>query len=409
VRAALGDTRVVVLVGARQAGKSTLARQIVRGTPGVLERRLDRPGELAAARADPESFVRHDGLLVLDEVQRAPELLLPIKAIVDEDPRPGRFLLTGSARLLGLRALPDALVGRTETVELWPFSQGEIDGGPDSMVDELFRTYAAAEVIQAVGPAAVSGDRPADSIVERVVRGGFPEAVARDESRRRRFFASYIGGLVDRDVAQLADISRRDHLHRVLAALAARAAQPLSVAGLASDLGVPSTTVERYIALLEEVFLVKRVPAFAPAGVGRVTHQRKLVFVDTGIAAHLRGHGSARLARDRHLLGPLLENLTLGELARQVGLSDEPLTLAHYRTRDGVEVDGIIEHADGRVVGVEVKAAETVRTEDFRPLRHLRERLGSRWHAGLVLHLGTTVASFGPGLWAVPVDRVWQG
>ncbi|MGH9189104.1 MAG: ATP-binding protein [Acidimicrobiales bacterium] len=407
VRAALADTRVVVVVGARQAGKSTLARQLMRATPNARERRLDEPGELAAARADPVGFVRHEGLLVVDEVQRAPELLLPIKAIIDDDPAPGRFLLTGSARLLGLRSLPDALVGRTETIELWPFSQGEIDQTPDSFVEEAF---GAVDPDEAFSRFRSWGTDPiADTMIERVVRGGFPEAVVRTEGRRRRFFTAYINDLVDRDVTQLADITRRDDLHRLLRALAARTAQLLPVNGLAEELGMAATTVKRYVSLFEEVFLVRRLAAFFPAGATRATRQQKLIFVDTGIAAHLRGHGTARLARDRVSLGPLVENLLLGELARQVALSDEVLSLRHYRTRDGAEVDGVIEHADGRVVGVEVKAAETVRASDFGHLRHLQRRLGDRMLLGVVLHLGQTVASFGPGLWALPADVVWRG
>lgn len=168
------------------------------------------------------------------------------------------------------------------------------------------------------------------------------------------------------------------------------------------------TTVARYVSLLEEVFLIKRLSAYSPAGAARANRQQKLIFVDTGVAAHLRGHGTGRLNRDRALLGPLVENLLLGELARQVALSDEVLSLGHYRTRDGVEVDGVIEHADGRVVGLEVKAAETVRATDFAPLRHLQGRLGDRMRLGVVLHLGQTVASFGPGLWALSADVAWR-
>jgi len=368
--------------------------------PGTRERRLDLATEAAAARADPDGFVAHDGLLILDEVQRAPDLLLAVKAIVDADPRPGRFLLTGSARLLGLRRLPDALVGRNETVELWPFSQGEIDGAPDGFVDAVF-----AEPPITVSQATPD---PVDAALERVTRGGFPEAVARTPHRRRRFFSAYLDDLIDRDVAQLAELPRRDQLHRLLRGLASRAAQPVAVNGLANELDLPATTVERHLALLEEVFLVKRIPAFSPGRPGRATSQRKLLFVDTGLAAHLRGLTGQRLRQDRALLGPLLENLVLGELARQLTWSDEPATLQHYRTKDGVEIDAVLEHHDGRVVAIEVKAAATVHARDMRHLTHLRERLGDRFHAGLVLHLGPTSASFGDRLAVVPVEAVWQ-
>ena len=192
---ALADTRVVIINGARQSGKSTLVHAVTAARPDVAERRLDRTTDLQAARRDPESFVIHRGLLVIDEIQRAPELILPIKARVDDSQRPGQFLLTGSARLHGLRTLPDALVGRSETIELWPFSQGEIENEPDGFVDAAF------------GPDDFEQDRPKvahehdrSEILTRSIRGGFPEAVARDHRRRSRWFSSYVNDLIDRDV-----------------------------------------------------------------------------------------------------------------------------------------------------------------------------------------------------------------
>lgn len=395
---ALADTRVVAVVGARQAGKSTLVRSLLRGRDGAVERRLDRAIELAAARADPARFVRHDGLLAIDEVQRAPDLLLAIKAEVDDDPRPGRFLLTGSARILGLRGLPDALVGRMETVELWPFSQGEIEQLDEDFIDRVFEDE----------PGFVESAETREGYLERLARGGFPEAVRRDEARRSRFFQAYVGDLVDRDVRQLAELQRRDDLHRLLALLAGRAAQPLKVEALASAAAIPATTVERYLSLFEEVFLLKRVSAWSASSTERAVRMRKLLFVDTGLCAHLTGRSVRRLKKDDAVVGPLLENFVLGELARQLGWSNARATLHHYRTRDGIEVDAVLEAADGRVVGIEVKAGETVRAEDFGPLRHLQLRLGARFHLGLVLHAGRPTLSFGDRLVAAPIATLWQ-
>ena len=263
---ALADARVVIVNGARQAGKSTAVHRLVRDRPGVVERKLDRPNDLTAARLDPTEFVSHDGLLVIDEVQRAPELILPIKARVAADNRAGQDLLTGSARLLGLRTLPDALVGRSETVELWPFAQGEIDGVPDRFVDAVFGSSPDLATAATLGRS---------DYLARVVRGGFPVAVERSGNRRGRFFESYARDLIDRDVTQLGEIQRRDDLARLLSILADRTARPLSIEGIANGLAISKNTVERYIALFEEVFLVKRIPAWTNSATTRATRQRQ--------------------------------------------------------------------------------------------------------------------------------------
>lgn len=396
---ALADTRVVIVNGARQAGKSTAVHRLVRDRPGVRERQLDRPNDLSAARLDPADFVTHDGLLVIDEVQRAPELILPIKARVDADNRPGQYLLTGSARLLGLRTLPDALVGRAETIELWPFAQGEIDGAPDGFIDAVFGS---------VSDLSTAATLTRTDYVDRVVRGGFPEAVERSGTRRARFFESYARDLIDRDVTQLGEIQRRDDLARLLSILADRAAGPLSIEGIASGLAISKNTVERYIALFEEVFLLKRIPAWTNSATTRATRQRKLVFVDSGMCAHLAGLSAERLSRDPSKGGALIESFVISEIMRQLTWSDAFARLYHYRTRDGEEVDAVIEHHDGRVVGIEVKASSSVSGDDLRHLRNLRAKAGAGFFRGVLLYTGTEVLPLGDRLIAAPIDSLWH-
>ena len=395
---ALRDTRVVLVNGARQAGKSTLVKKVLRTHEGARWRTLDDGVTLAAARADPARFVQHDDLLAIDEIQRAPELMLAIKAAVDRDERPGGFLLTGSARVLGLKALPDSLVGRMETVELWPFSQGELEARVDRFVDTVFDDE----------PRFPDGTVARDELVERLTRGGFPEAARRDDARRAKFFEAYAHDLVERDVSQLTDVPRREALHHLLRATAGLPAQLLKVERLASDAAIPARSVERYLSLFEEVFLIKRLPAWSNRATTRAVRMRKLLFVDTGLCAHLQRRNLKRLLRDDSLVGPLLENFVLGELARQLGWSTTPATLAHYRTRDGVEVDGVLESSDGRLVGVEVKAATTVRAEDFAGLRHLAAHTGERFHQGVVFYTGTAALPFGERMTAVPIDALWR-
>jgi predicted AAA+ superfamily ATPase len=399
VAEALADTRVVTINGARQAGKSTLA-QVVAATQGpVRSLTLDDPVALRAAQDDPVGFIEHDGLLVIDEVQRAPGLFLPIKADVDANPTPGRFLLTGSAHVLALKSLPDALPGRMETIELWPFSQGEIAEAPDRFIDAAF----------ADGPrlACDSNLRRRDYL-ERAAVGGFPEAIRRTDRRRAAFFESYLDTLIKRDVQEISAIERSPQLRKLLQLLATRAANLLVPATIAGALDMHRTTITRYLALLETVFLIKTIPAWSGGGTHRAIGTPKIAFADTGLLCHLLGQGPARLADPGGAAGPVLENFVLMELARQLTWNHERATLWHYRTKDKVEVDAVLESADGRIIGIEVKAGATLHKHDFAGLRHLRDRLGGRFVAGFALYTGQHSLSFGDRLRALPVDTVWR-
>ncbi len=393
------DTRVVLVNGARQCGKSTLVR-LVADAGGAQWRSLDNEATRRAALRDPVGFVEDTGALVIDEVQRAPDLLLAIKERVDRDTRPGQFLLTGSARLLGLRSVADALPGRMETVELFPFSQGEIGSAPDGFVDAVFD----------------SGERlrhesnlARRDYADRLVRGGFPEAVARkDERRRGRFLDAYVDDLVAREIRQISEIERLTQLRALTRLVAARSGQLLVPAALGNELRLSHTTVTRYLDLLELVFLIKRIPAWSRNLSSRATSTPKVAMVDSAVGANLLGLSADTLIRPDGVFGPLLEGFVLMELARQLTWSRQRAELFHYRTRDQVEVDAVLENRRGQVVAIEVKAASTVRTEDFRGLHHVRERLGADFVVGLVLYTGGQTLPFGDRLRAMPISALWE-
>ena len=400
VTAALSDTRVVVINGARQTGKSTLARLVMADFPGSELRFLDEAPVRAAALADPALFVRHSGLLVIDEVQRAPDLFLAIKHEVDTDPRPGRFLLTGSARLTGLRDIPDLLPGRSETIELYPLSQGEIDRCPDGFVGAVFQHGVALRV--------AASDLRRDDYLERAVRGGYPEAVRRaDTGRRARFFESYISDLINRDVRQLTDIERPADMRRLVNLVAASTGSLAVPASMASRLQVPASTVKRYLYLLDLLFVTRRIPAWSSNLATRAVATPKLVLTDSGLNAHLTGMSPRRARHPTAPVGPLIETFVLGELARQLSLAEQPVRLYHYRDRDHYEVDAVLEAGSGEVIACEVKAAETVRSEDFRGIQRLARRLGDQLIAGIVLYAGGQPLPFGDRLRAWPISALW--
>lgn len=400
LRAALADTRVVVLNGARQTGKTTLARIVADASPGALVRYLDETSTREAALADPAAFVRHDGLLVVDEVQRAPDLLLAIKHQVDLDPRPGRYLLTGSARLFALRDIPDLLPGRSETIELWPLSQGEIDRQPDGFVDAVFER----------GPDFVVADSDLrrQDYLERALRGGYPEAVRRaDLGRRARFFESYLSDLIHRDIGQVSEIERPAQMRRLLNLVGAAMASLAVPASFANNLQLSASTVRRYLDLLELLFIVRRIPAWSTNLTTRAVATPKLMVVDSGVAGHLVGMSPRRSVHPSAPVGALIENFVLGEIARLLSWAEEPVRMYHYRDRDQYEVDIVLERASGEVVAIEVKAAETVRDDDFRGIRRLARRLGDRLLAGIVLYTGGQRLPFGSNLRALPISALW--
>ncbi|HXC24636.1 MAG TPA: ATP-binding protein [Gemmatimonadaceae bacterium] len=411
--AALADTPVVLLVGPRQVGKSTLARTVAsQAVPDNLNDRsparyitFDDVDVLTAARQDSIAFIANlEGPVVLDEIQRAPELFLPIKAAVDRDRRPGRFLLTGSADVLTLPTVADSLAGRMEIVHLWPLSQGEIAGAREHFLETVF-----APTLKLPG----DGDRAhqqvdRQTLIQAVVRGGYPEAVARPSAARRRaFFQSYVSTLLNRDVRDLSGISDVSRLNQLLTAVAGRVGGLTKGEDLSRTLAIPATTLRRYLDLFEMMFLVTPLPAWSLNMGTRVIKSPKLYLSDTGLLANQLGATVDRIARDPSIFGPLLENFVVNELRKQASWSVDAPTLYHYRAQSGHEVDIVLEAPDGRLVGIEVKATATPGPREFAGLRHLAERVGTRFVRGIVLYGGTDWLPFGPDLYAVPIGALW--
>ncbi|HEX4952974.1 MAG TPA: ATP-binding protein [Thermoanaerobaculia bacterium] len=399
---ALTDTPVVLIHGARQAGKSTLAQQLTEGPLGAHYYSLDEVAVLSLIQSDPEGFV--DGLegpAVFDEVQRAPELLLAIKRSVDRDRRPGRFLLTGSANILFLPRLSDSLAGRIEITLLWPLSQGELAGHPESLIDTLFDGKAPG-----LGKAELS----AEQVWARALRGGYPEPLARkSRERRESWYASYLTTVLERDVRELANVEGLTELPGLLTLLAARAGGLVNYSDLARDSQIPVSTVKRYVALLEHTFLLIRLPAWSGNLSRQLAKSPKLYVNDGGLAAYLLGLPLEEAGAPKREAGRILETFVVAELEKARSWSKLRPKMFHYRSHSGLEVDVLLQARDSSVVGLEVKSASSVGPGDFRGLLHLREELGEKFRAGVVLYLGQTALPFGEKLWALPVEWLWRG
>lgn len=401
---ALNDTPVVLVNGARQSGKSTLVQAAGDPAAGNVARRyltLDDTAVLSAAKSDPAGFINGlQGPVTLDEVQRAPELFLPIKAAVDRHRAPGRFLLTGSADVLVLPGIADSLAGRMEVLSLWPLSAAELADAPTiNRADALFAAdWSALQV------------PPCDKaeLTAQLVSGGFPEAAARaTQPRREAWFQSYVQAVLQRDVRELANIEQLTEIPNLLQLLATRSASLLNLAELSRTAKLPQTTLKRYFALLEMLFLVVRLPSWERNAGKRLVKAPKVFLPDCGLLSFFLGDTPQGMAARPGLPGGTVETFVLTELLKHVAFSEQGLSLWHYRTQTGTEVDFILENRMGKIAGIEVKASATVESRDFKGLRHLQETEGSSFQRGVVLYAGREAVPFGENLWAVPLSFWW--
>jgi len=394
LREALLDTPAVLINGPRQSGKTTLARQCGSAMPYIS---LDETTRLAAARNDPVGFVRRIDRAVIDEIQRAPELLLALKLSIDNDRRPGRFLLTGSANVMSLPTIADSLAGRIEVHALLPLSNAEIAGRPS---DFLERALAQD------WPGRIPGGAPGvgAALAAHVLAGGYPEMRSRTTARRRQAWAqSYLTTLVERDIRDVARIDEAARIPQLMAILAMMSGQLLNLSQVGGQLGLNVHTAEKYIAILEKLFLVRRLPAWRSNELTRLVKTPKIHFLDAGLHAALVRAGPELIEADRSRFGPILESWVHGELLKIVSLTPERWFISHYRDKDQVEIDFVLESPLRAILGIEVKAAATVTSADFKGLRRLRDQCGKAFVGGIVLYDGTDALPFGDGLWAVPL------
>ncbi len=393
---ALQDTPVVLLAGPRQAGKTTLVRQFAER--GLHYLTLDDELTLLSAREDPVGMIRNLDRAVIDEIQRAPELLLAIKKSVDADRRSGRFLLTGSANLMALPTVADSLAGRMETLMLLPLSQSEIENRPTNWIDRVF----AGEILTSDPPVLGS------NLVERVLCGGYPEAVARPTEKRRIAWArQYINAILQRDVRDVAEIDKLDQLPRFLRALAQTAGQMCNYSELGGQVGLDGKTVSRYISVFEQMYLLKRIDVWARNRLKRVVKTPKLQFIDSGLLSVLTNIGQKDVELDKTGYGHILESFVFGELLKHTATSDEDYRLLYYRDADKFEVDVVIENSAGLLLGVEVRASATVKERDLRGLKKLASLASDQFTAAVLLYDGDETMPLGSNLWAAPLSTLW--
>jgi len=400
VETALADTPVVVIQGARQVGKSTLAAQVAADHGGVVAN-LDDNNTLRVIQEDPVAFIeqRPPGeLVVIDEAQRAPELILPLKASVDRDRQPGRFLLTGSADLLKVKGVADSLAGRAETIEILPLSQGELArrATPEDVVDWLMTGAERQDTLTSLKP-------------ETVIRGGFPEPRLRTEARSRAWFTSYVSRLADHDAKEVQQGGYADQLAALLRIIAAQGQSELVMAKVARDLGVAESTADAYLRLATTMRLVVQTPSWSRSPRGRVVRRPKACLTDSGLAAALARFTGPAVGTlgGREYYGALVEQFVTLELMKQASWSACPFDLYHFRDRDGLEVDLVAETLDGHLIAIEVKTTHTITPSLWTSLAKFRDRYSDKSVTGVLLHAGTTTATMHGWLHVLPITALW--
>ena len=395
---AMAEARVVAILGARQAGKTTLAQVLAERDLGAGYVTLDTEAVRSLAESDPDGFVA--GLktpIVIDEIQRVPALLIAIKAVVDQDDRRGQFLITGSANLRRIPMVVDALPGRVDYRTLWPLAQAEIEGTSGRLLPRLFAGRPPLLARQPVGIAAHA---------ERLIAGGLPESLRRSDATRQRFLRDYAESVVERDLAETSRVRDPAAVAQTLLLIAARSAGLARWDQLGRDTAVDGKTAKAQVEALERLYLVRvRRPWRVNLG-KRQVKAPKLYIADSGLQAALTGTDAARLASNPGIAGSMVETFVVNEVERLASWTEPAVSLWHYR-EDRREVDLIAESPSGDIVAIKVKSSAGIRARDFSGLVHLKERLGDRFKAGVVVHLGSQTLPRGDRLWALPITALW--
>lgn len=397
----IANSPATLITGARQTGKTTLIQKIGL-TEGFHYVSFDDLFAQGAAEADPIGFIENlSKPVILDEVQSAPKIFLPMKKDIDQHREPGRYILTGSANPLIIPKLGDSLAGRMQIIHLWPLSQGELRGVKEEFIDNIFAKNSMEFAFTKASK---------NSLIELAIKGGYP-ALQHIEGERIIYgwLNSYLTSLIQKDITDLAKIENLHSIPNILQALATRAGSILNERDISRSVGIPLTTVRRYLQLLQHLFLIFPLPGWYRNLTKRIIKSPKIYFVDTAILLHLLGFNYERLVNNPIMLGYLIENFIIVEIMKQLTWCQSIVKPYHYRSHDGsIEVDLVLESTAGKVVGIEVKSSETISHDDFKGLKQLQQDCGKEFHQGILLYCGKSHYSFGNNLQAIPITALWN-
>lgn len=398
---ALKTRRVVLLAGPRQSGKTTLVKKLFKEQESANFLTLDDLTLYKAAQVDPHGFIKSSkNILIIDEIQRVPQLLQAIKKQVDEDTRNGQFLITGSANIYEIPSVKESLAGRIQTIGLRTLTQIEINGSKPEFLYNAFQGIF-------ISPK-VSYDK--DAILELCFKGGFPEILTLDNKDYSSWHQDYIKAVLERDLRDIANIQRHYIMHQLIKATAAWSGKFLDISSIGANLSINRHTLESYLNILETVYLIERMPAWTKTDYQRIARKPKLFMTDCGLVCSILNWKFDDIRLDSDRSGKIIETFVFNEISNLVRYFFEPCELTHYRDRENREIDFIVENSSNDILAIEVKAGSILGNEDFRSLKWFRDNIiqPQKKFVGIVFYTGDHVVAFGDRLWAVPISCLWQ-
>ncbi|OAI49216.1 hypothetical protein AYO45_00520 [Gammaproteobacteria bacterium SCGC AG-212-F23] len=400
IEKSMKNRRVLLLSGPRQCGKTTLAKQLT--TKNTVYRTLDDLAVRTLAESDPHGFVQHskNSMLMIDEIQRAPQLLSAIKLVVDEDTQPGQYLLTGSANIQSLPSVQESLAGRITKIRLRPLTQGEIINAKPTFIERAF-----LGMTETINPSLIQRK----TILTLAMRGGFPEAVKLAANEREQWHHDYINALLERDLRDITRITQLHAMQELIHTLAAWSGKFMDISAIGSGLAIQRPTIESYINALEALYLIERIPPWTHTDYERVGKQSKIYMTDAGMMSAILRYRLDRIEMDADRSGKLIETFIFNELATLIDVSNGKYRLYHYRDREKREIDFLIERDDQALLGIEIKAGSAISEADFKHLKWFRDNIAkNKSFIGIVLYTGSQAGLMGKQLYAIPMSILWQ-
>jgi len=395
---ALGTRRIVILAGARQCGKTTLTKQLDSET--VIYRSLDDNALLKVAIDDPQGFVKHNKkTMIIDEIQRAPELLTAIKKAVDEDTRYGQYLITGSANIQTLPTVKESLAGRVRKIRLRPFTQGELLKKEPRFFERVLNQDFADN----------KSGYDKSEVLKVAFTGGYPEPLTMNDKERKLWYRDYASTLIENDLKDVANIRRQDSMKDLLAIMAAFSSKLIDKSEITRNFSIAKTTLSDYINALESLYLIERVNPYLKSDYERINKQSKTFMTDTGLMSTVLNWKLDEVILNSDKSGKLMETFVFNQLSAQIDLASEDFNLYHYRDREKREIDFIVECDDETIIAIEVKAGSSLSNDSAKHLKWFKNNIAKdKKFIGIILYTGENAIPFGENLFAVPMNNLWD-